>query len=188
MGIDVTQDHNIGVVGSCSGGANDGTACGNDGDCPGGECFNAGDCTALGGTLEGEAGSHPGVCNGAFVGVPDVDPSGPGTVVLAPAGGGLINGFQVELTQEASTPCGDEGIVGTPVSIGFTSGHSVSRVVDFNNSAGQELSGEIDGAPFSCDAFDQEDGPGTLVLSATNLDTPIAGGSADIVAQFRFVD
>jgi hypothetical protein len=187
MGIAVTQDHNIGVVGACSGGTNDGQACGDDGDCPEGECFNAADCAAQGGTVEGEEGSHPGVCNGMFVGVPDTEASGPGTVVLAPAGG-LINGFQVELTQEVSTPCGDEGIVGTPVQIGFTSGHSVSRVLDFNNNPGQELSGEIDGEPFSCDAFDQEDGPGVLVLSATNLDTPIVGGSADIVAQFRFVD
>jgi hypothetical protein len=114
--------------------------------------------------------------------------SDPGTVVLAPVPN-LIAGIPVELGLEASTPCGDEGATGMPVQIGFTSGHSVSRILNFNDEAGAVLEGEIEGVPFSCDAWEQEDGPGTLVLSATNLDTQISPGMpADIVAQFRFVD
>ena len=188
MGIAVTQDHNLGVVGACSGGRSAGAACTGDTDCPEGVCYSAALCAAAGGTVEGPTRPHPNTCNGAFVGVPDTEVSGPGTVVLAPVPN-LLTGIPVELTVETSTPCGDEGITGMPVQIGFTSGHSVSKILNFNNEAGAMLEGEIDGEPFSCDAWDQEDGPGTLVLSATNLDTQISPGMlVDIVAQFRFVD
>jgi hypothetical protein len=65
----------------------------------------------------------------------------------------------------------------------------MSRILDFNNLPGEELSGDLEGVPFSCTAWTQENGPGTLVLSATNLDTQITAGMAgDIVAQFVFAD
>lgn len=188
MGIAVTQDHNLGVVGACSGGTSAGAGCTSDTDCPEGVCYSAALCAAAGGTVEGPTRPHPNTCNGAFVGVPDTEVSGPGTVVLAPVPG-FITGIPVELGLEASTPCGDEGITGMPVQIGFTSGHSVSKILNFNNEAGAMLEGEIAGVPFSCDAWADEDGPGSLVLSATNLDTQISPGMlADVVAQFRFVD
>jgi hypothetical protein len=189
LGIDVTQDHNIGVVGHCSGGANAGQACGADGDCPDGTCFTAAICTAMGGTVEGPERPHPGVCNGPFVGQQGTDPSPAGTLVIAPDPHGFVKGIPIEFSQEGATPCGDEGVVGTPLAIGFTTGRSVSHILNFNNEAGATLSGELTGVPFSCDAWTTEDGPGTLVLSAANLDTQIAPGSmADIVAQFQLAD
>lgn len=189
MGIAVTQDHNLGVVGACSGGASAGADCASDTDCPQGVCYSAALCAAAGGVVEGPTRPHPGTCNGAFIGVPDTEVSVPGTVVLAPVPGGFITGIPVELGVETSTPCGDEGITGMPIQIGFTSGHSVSKILNFNNEPGAVLEGEIEGEPFSCDGWADEDGPGTLVLSATNLDTQISPGMlADIVAQFRFVD
>jgi hypothetical protein len=70
-----------------------------------------------------------------------------------------------------------------------TNGLAFIELTDASAEPGAVLEGEIDGEPFSCDAWDQEDGPGTLVLSATNLDTPISPGLlADTVVQFRFVD
>jgi hypothetical protein len=191
LGIEVTQDHNIGVVGQCAGGGNDGADCSGDPDCPDGNCFAAEDCTAAGGTVEGAADPHPGVCNGAFAGMQDTEVSPPGTLLIAPdpSPAQLIRGIPIELSQEASTPCGDEGITGSRVQIGFTTGRSVSQVLDFNNMLGSTLVGpEIVGAPFDCANFAQENGPGTLVLSATNLHTAIGGQPGDIVAQFVLVD
>lgn len=189
LGIEVTQDHNIGVVGECSGGGNAGGDCGGDPECPDGTCFTAEACTAAGGTVEGPTFPHPGVCNGAFIGAQDTEVSPPGTLIIAPDPNGVVFGLPIELTQEASTPCGDEGIVGIPVRIGFTTGRSLSQVVDYNNVAGTTLSGDpIVGVPFDCAHFSEENGPGTLVLSATNLDTSIAGAPGDILAQFFLVD
>jgi hypothetical protein len=189
LGIKVTQDHDIGVVGRCSGGDNAGNACSDAGDCPGGKCFAAEDCTAAGGRLEDENHPHPGVCNGPIVGVQDTEASPPGTLVLAPDPNGIVAGIPIELSQEASTPCGDEGAVGMPIRIGFTTGRAFSEVFNYNDIAGATLTGDpIVGMPFDCAHFSEENGPGTLVLSATNLDTPIAGQPGDILAQFYLVD
>jgi hypothetical protein len=188
MGISVTQDHNLGVVGACSGGASPGASCSGDTDCPEGVCYSAAMCAAAGGTVEAPTRPHPNTCNGGFIGVAETEASEPGTVALAPVPG-VISGIPVELNLETSTPCGDEGITGMPIQIGFTSGHSASRILNYNAEPGAVLEGALDGEPFSCDAWDQEDGPGTLVLSATNLDTPISPGLvADTLVQFRFVD
>jgi hypothetical protein len=95
----------------------------------------------------------------------------------------------VELAQESSTPCGDEGVTGYPVTIGFTTGRAAGRVLTYNNERGSTLEAPpIMGAPVSCEHWSEEDGPGTLVLSAPNLDTLVAGGFADIIAQFVLVD
>ena len=189
LGIQVTQDHNLGVVGACSGGGNEGQSCNGEPDCPGGTCFTADACAAAHGTIEGPTRPHPGVCNGPFVGVQDTAVSPPGTLVIAPDPNGIIKGLPVELVQESSTPCGDENATGMSLSIGFTTGHSSSEILNLNNVPGTSLTGEVTGEPFDCNAWAQENGPGTLVLSATNLDTQIAPGNlADIVAQFVLVD
>jgi len=192
LGIQVTQDHNIGVVGKCKDGTNAGQNCSGEPECPGGTCFTAAACTTAGGAVEGPERPHPGVCNGMFVGAAlDTELSPPGTVVIAPdpSNAHLIAGIPIEFSQEAATPCGDERVAGTRLAIGFTTGRSISEIKHFNNEEGMTLSGEITGVPFSCDNWSQEDGPGTLVLSASNLDTPIPGGSfSDIVAQFKLVD
>jgi hypothetical protein len=196
LGIQITQDHNLGEVGTCSGGDNQGSSCSTDQDCPGSTCFTADTCAAAGGvggaggTVEDPSRPHPGICNGPLVGAQDTEVSPPGTLVIAPDAGGIIHGIPGELSQEASTPCGDEGVVGRPTVFGFTTGRSISQVLNYNNEPGSTLeSPVIHGTPFSCERWGEEDGPGTLVVSATNLDTQIAPGSfADIVAQFVLVD
>src|SRR5262249_15139967 len=162
LGIQVTQDHNIGVVGACSGGDNEGQSCSGDTDCPAGTCFTAEKCADMHGTVEGPNRPHPGVCNGPIDGVQDTVVSPPGTLVIAPDPNGIIKGLPVELTQETSTPCGDEGATGMSLSIGFTTGHSTSEILSFNDVAGTTLSGELTGVPFDCNAWTQENGPGTL--------------------------
>jgi hypothetical protein len=124
-----------------------------------------------------------------LVGAQDSQVSPPGTLTIAPDPNGIILGIPIELSQEASTPCGDEGVTGTRVQIGFTTGRSESRVIDYNNMSEAMLIGpEIVGVPFNCATFAQEDGPGTLVLSAANLHTLVGGAPSDIVAQFVLVD
>jgi hypothetical protein len=76
-----------------------------------------------------------------------------------------------------------------PIRIGFTTGRAFSEVFNYNDIAGATLTADpIAGIPFDCAHFSEENGPGTLVLSATNLDTPIAGQPGDILAQFNLVD
>jgi hypothetical protein len=188
LGIQVTQDHHMGQVGTCSGPTSEGQACSNNGDCADGVCFTAAMCTVAGGTVEGPARPHPGVCNGPLAGKQGTDVSPAGTVVIA-SNPPIINGLPVELSQEQSTPCGDEGVTGMRVAIGFTTGRSTSEILHFNNGAASDtLSGEVTGVPFSCAAWTEENGPGTLVLSATNLDTQVVGSVSDIVAQFVLAD
>src|SRR5262249_25447861 len=112
LGIQVTQDHNIGVLGACSGGDNEGQSCSGDTDCPAGPCTTGEKCADMHGTVEGPNRPHPGVCNGPIDGVQDTVVSPPGTLVIAPDPNGIIKGLPVELTQETSTPCGDEGATG----------------------------------------------------------------------------
>jgi len=189
LGIQVTQDHDIGVVGECSGGSSAGQSCSAAADCPDGTCFTPEACAAAHGTVEGPERPHPGVCNGPLVGMQDTEVSPPGTLVIAPDPNGIIKGIPVELSQEASTPCGDENAPGMSLSIGFTTGRSMSHILNANNDPGTMLMGELHGVPFDCNAWPVEDGPGTLVLSAMNLDTPVAAGLVtDIVAQFVLVD
>ena len=189
LGLQLTQDHDVGVVGTCAGGGSAGQSCAGDGDCADGQCFTADTCAAAGGRVEGPARPHPGVCNGPFEGGLDSEVSPPGTVLISPDPvNGFTKGLPVEIAQEHTTPCGDEGATGFSTSIALTSGHAVGHVMHFNES-GATLSAEVSGAPFSCDAWSVEDGPGTLVLSAANLDTPVAPGSVtDIITEFVLTD
>jgi hypothetical protein len=189
LGLQLTQDHDVGVVGTCVGGDNAGQSCAGDGGCFYGQCFTADTCAAVGGSVEGPGRPHAGVCNGPFEGGLDSEVSPPGTVLISPDPvNGFTKGLPVEIVQEHTTPCGDEGATGFSTSIALTSGHAVGRVLHFNDSAAT-LSADVTGAPFSCDAWSAENGPGTLVLSAANLDTPVAPGSVtDIITEFVFTD
>jgi len=188
LGIQVVQDHNLGVVGTCRGGSSAGASCSSDDQCGDGACFTAAACAALGGSVEGPNRVHPGVCNGPLVGSTDTESSPAGTLVVAPDPNGLTEGLPIVLTQELSTPCGDEGVTGVRQIIGFTTGRSVGTVLNYNNQPGAMLSAEITGVPFSCAAWTQEDGPGTLVLSAPSLDTVVPGLVSDFLGEFKFVD
>ena len=186
LGLQTSQDHNIGVVGTCSGG---GAACTSGADCGDGTCFSADACAVAGGTVEGANRPHPGVCNGPIAGQLDPEISPPGTVLISPDPvNGFTKGLPVQVLQEHALPCGDENVTGLTTSIAFTTGHAVGTVLDYNNQPGM-LSADVIGVPFSCDAWTQEDGPGTLVLSVANLDTPVPPASVtDIITQFVLAD
>jgi hypothetical protein len=80
-------------------------------------------------------------------------------------------------------------LTGQRLSIGFTTSHAVGRILGLNNDPSATLTADIRGVPFSCETWTQEDGPGTLVLSAPNIDTRIAAGVvADILAEFELSD
>jgi hypothetical protein len=74
------------------------------------------------------------------------------------------------------------------VAIGLTSGQSVCRIVHYNNDV-DDLTDERMGENFSCAAWDEEDGPGTLVLAAPQLDLQALGPMpTDIITVFVFDD
>lgn len=186
----VSQDHNIGEVGRCSGGPEEGAACAADADCPGGVCFTADMCEAEGGTLEGAGAPHPGVCNGPFTPGQLGEDSGPGAALFAPDPESGIAGIPVEIVTETALPCGDEpgGSFGT-VEIALTTGRSRATILDSGNVPGDDQSDEITGENFSCAEFSREDGPGTLVLVAPILDLTVPVlGTADLFFKIALSD
>jgi hypothetical protein len=161
-------------------------ACTGDAECPEATCFTAGACTAAGGSIEGPEDAHPGVCNGPIVGTQLEGDSGPGAVVLSPANGLL--GLPVAITQEDDLPCGDESTPGMSVAIALTSARSLSRVTNYNNDV-DELTDDRLGQNFSCSAWEEENGPGTLVLAAPQLDLLVLGPvPTDIISAFVLDD
>lgn len=161
------SDHNIGVVGEAG--------------------FTAQDCTAAGGSVEGGSAPHAGVCNGPFeVGQYSEFSTASGELFIAPVPELGLTGFPVEIVQEDALPCGDEeGGSGMSVAIALTTMRSGSRILDANASIGAELEFSMEGEPFDCDAFTEENGPGVLVFTAPQYHLPVLG---DGVTQFRFSD
>lgn len=189
-GLQLTQDHNIGVAGACSGGERDGLACAADDECPGGLCFDAARCAAAGGTLEPPDGVFPGVCNGPLAGTLLPGDSGAGAVLISPdPGTGLTVGLPVAVVNEQALPCGDEPEAsGMSTAFALTSGRGRAEVLDFNNQPGAVLSYEVSGENFSCTDWTREDGPGVLVLSSPLLNTLAAGADTDIITSFVLDD
>jgi len=191
LGLDLTLDHNIGVVGACSGGSEDGESCGADSDCTGGVCFSTERCLAAGGRVEGPDEPFPDVCNSTLVGMTPPGDSGVGAVLISPDPvNGFINGLPVSIISENSTPCGDEpGAPGYDVVMAFTSGRAVGRIIDYNNLDGQTLEAEQTGENFSCAAWTQENGPGILTLAAPYYSLPIGTGAvADLISTLVLDD
>jgi hypothetical protein len=187
LGFIASQDHNIGVVGACSGGENDGADCTDDAGCPGGECFNSGDCETAGGVVEPGERPHPQVCNGPIVGAPLEGDDGPGAVIIA--SNAPFQGLPAALLMETDLPCGDEGVPAMDTVFAFTTGTARGRVDDFNNSPGATFTYETRGANFSCRAWAQENGPGTLVLAVPTLDLSLPlVGFTDFISVFTFDD
>ncbi|MGD9764315.1 MAG: hypothetical protein AB7V27_11415 [Candidatus Binatia bacterium] len=191
-GFELVLDHNLGVVGACSGGSRNGLTCAGDDNCPNGVCFNAERCAAAGGTVEGPTAPHPGVCNGVFQ--PTLLPadSGPGAVLISPdPENGLINGLPAEIVTERALPCGDEpNAPGLSVVLALTSDWVRCEILDANDQAGMTLADERDGENFSCDAWTTEDGPGVLQFCAPVLHQVVAGipQPVDLVTTFVFDD
>jgi len=144
FGILSTQDHNIGVVGVNG--------------------FTASQCVAAGGFVEEAGDSHPNVCNGPL----DIQSSsgvdsGPGALLIAPDERFGTQGMPAEVAIDFDAceqqPPGDMTL------LGFTSGLARSDILDANNVAGQLFRHDEQGENFSCAAWTQENGPGTLVFS-----------------------
>ncbi len=170
---ELTQDHNIGVVGENG--------------------FTSQDCENAGGHVEVPSEPHPNVCNGPFEisigGHPD---NHPGAMFIAPIGqvpgvSEPLIGLGVEITQETALPCGDEGGTGgisTPIAL--TTGHAAGRILHPNNNlSANPLEYAIDGEDFSCRDFAQEDGPGGLAFVAPQFHLPFVN---DAITGFQFFD
>ncbi|MDX2170851.1 MAG: hypothetical protein SF182_27535 [Deltaproteobacteria bacterium] len=191
LGLDLTIDHNLGTVGLCSGGAQNGESCASDDDCPDGNCFSGEDCTAAGGHLEDASDPFPGVCNGSLVGMGGSEDSGVGAVLISPDPvNGFIHGLPAAIITEAATPCGDEpNAPGYSTVMAFTSGRAVGRILDYNNLADQTLEAEYIGQNFSCPGWTTENGPGTLAVAAPSLNLSIGpAGVADLISTIVLDD
>lgn len=189
FGFSSVQDHNIGMVGTCTAGENAGESCSGDGDCPDGECFTAADCTAARGTLEGSSDPHPGVCRGPLQATQIQEDSGVGGMFIG-AGDptGIFRGLPASFGNESALPCGDEGTP-TETNFAFTTGLSQATIEDFGNSPDATFFHEVTGAGFSCRDFDQENSAGTLVLDVPtfDLEVPVLG-TVDFISSFVLDD
>ena len=204
VGFSLSQDHNIGVVDTCTApvakGAGmrleEGMPCDADEECASGQCFTEADCLAatsgdpfeIPSRVEGPDDSHPGVCNGPTVAAPLPEDSGLGAVFIGtdPVTG-LTQGLPVEILTELALPCGDEPDApgaGAIVPLTLTTATAAGQVVDFNNEEGEILAGEQMGENFSCINWAQEDGPGTLVFSGPLLDQSVVGSVQDLISLF----
>lgn len=159
------QDHHLGQVGVAG--------------------FQAADCTAAGGAVEGQGGLHPGVCNGPIqFGLSDEADSGAGALLIGAEPDRKLVGLPAEFTVEASLPCGDEG-PGSVSSFVFVTGRAVSRIDDLNDVPDATLVDEERGENFSCQNWTQENGPGRLVLSLPVLH---GLGGADAITVYVLDD
>jgi hypothetical protein len=191
LGLSLSQDRNVGVAGACSGGTADGLVCTADGDCPAGACFGAEDCSALGGTLEGEEDPFPGVCQGPLDGATLPGDTGPGAVLLSPdPNTGITKGIPVTILQETALPCGDEpNATALTTSIALTTGTARCTILDYNNQPGATLTAQQTGVNFDCSAWSVENGPGTLVLAAPVLNSlAVNQQPTDLITSFVFAD
>jgi hypothetical protein len=144
LGVSSSQDHRIGEVGV--------------------DGFEAGDCAAAGGTLEGQGDPHPGVCNGPVdIGPSPEADSGVGALLIAPDDRFDTRGLPADVTI-AEGSCDEHG-PGEPTLFGFVSGISRASIPNANNAPGVLFQHDEDGENFSCPMWTQENGPGRLVLS-----------------------
>jgi hypothetical protein len=156
-----------------------------------GACQSDADCDSSATAGDGVCGMpepHPGVCNGPIVPGILASDTGPGEVIIAPNEQFGLTGLPVELLIENAPPCGDEGL-GERLMFGLTSGVSRSTILDFDdsgqNGSGQKFSYPANGQNFSCADWQDQNGPGSLVLSAPVLHlNPLNDG--DIVTVFTF--
>lgn len=173
VGLSVRQNHRLGEVGHCTAGVRSGEECAGDDDCDGEPCFDADDCVARGGRVEGPSEPHAGVCNGPVQGEPLSGQSGAGAVLILPdPADGFTRGLPVEIFNEEATPCGDEEAPGMTTAIALTSGIVQVEVTNLNNQPNEVSSHQVSGENFSCMSWQEEDGPGTLVLGLPGLDVP----------------
>lgn len=148
------------------------------------------DCEAAGGRVEGPSDPHPGVCNGPLRGGPFSVDSGVGAVLILPDPvGNVTRGLPVEIFNETALPCGDEGVSGMETEIALTSGIVEVEVENANNQPSETLSHQVSGENFSCVSWEDENGPGRLVLGLPGLDVPAVNDQLlDVLTFFVWED
>lgn len=168
LGVTISQDHRIGVVGS------------------GG--FTEGNCTSAGGTVEPPGFPHPQVCNGPLTVAPSASgDSGPGAVLIAPDPTFNVNGLPAEVSFQIGDACPGDG-----TGPGFTDvlpliSRNVRTEILHANNTDSPLIYTDAGESFSCPAWTQENGPGRLFLSFPTLHGAVGTG-ADLINVFLFDD
>jgi hypothetical protein len=151
-----------------------------------GECRADTDCDTEPNAEDGVCGTpgrHPGVCNGPLTASQGTEDSGRGAVVIAPDPERELTGLPMRLSIQSSLPCVDPGPDAT-ISFAFTSGQSVSSIMNYSDRLGQTLTFTTRGETFSCTDWRNPNGPGKLVLGAPAIDQSPTGG--DIVTGFTF--
>ncbi len=151
-----------------------------------GECHADADCDTDTNAEDGVCGTpgpHPGVCNGPLNASQGTEDSGIGAVVIAPDQDRELTGLPMRLSIQSSLPCVDPG-PGATITFAFTSGQSVSSILNFSNMLGQTVTVTIRGENFSCADWRNPNGAGKLVLGAPAVDQNPLGG--DIVTSFTF--
>jgi hypothetical protein len=163
LGVTTTIDHDIGVVGV--------------------DGFTADDCAAAGGTVEGPADPHPGVCNGPTEVGPSEADSGIGALLIADDTRFGTHGLPVEISFEVG-PCSSHQNR-TATIFGLVSGISRAVIHDANDQPDEVLQFDAEGENFSCPNWQTENGPGRLVLAVPTLH---GLGTADLITVFTLDD
>lgn len=148
-------------------------------------CRNDGDCDTAAGADDGVCGTtkpHPGVCNGPLAGSQGPIDSDPGAVIIAPNTVPQLSGLPVRLSIQSTLPCVDPGPDAT-ITFALTSGTATSKIDHFSN-GDQTVSVMSAGVNFSCSDWQNENGPGALVLNAPAIDQNPGGG--DVITGFVF--
>ncbi|MFQ5668365.1 MAG: hypothetical protein ACE5I7_18310 [Candidatus Binatia bacterium] len=153
-----------------------------------GECRSDADCDTSTGARDGICGipgplGEEGVCNGPLLTDQLPGDTGEGAVVIGANAQFGMTGLRARLSVQSAPPCMDPGPEAT-LTFGFTSGVSRATIFNFNNMLGQTLTFDVQGENFSCANWQDQDGPGALVLSAPSLNQNPAGG--DIISVFTF--
>jgi cysteine-rich repeat protein len=175
----LTQDHNVGMTGTCVSGDEEGMHCTADPNCEPGCRFTEADCHIIGGRVEPPNGNHPGVCNGES----EMTVTGGGRrgsaafldnvafVFFFDGGSCCVAGVDPGcedpegLKGPDGIPCtADDLLSTTGMNLPGTTGTANAVLVDFNNEPGKVLDGDtmcgeepciaaVSGEPFDCDAI-----------------------------------
>jgi cysteine-rich repeat protein len=209
----LTQDHNVGVIGTCVGGEDASASCSADQDCDLGDCFTDSDCWMIGGWVEPSNADHPGVCNGPpeFITVSG-GPRGSAAIVdnvsftfFFDGGTCCIAGVDPGcedpngLKGPDGIPCtGDDLVVDLGTNLPAVTGRAQTGLFDANNQPGKVLDGsamcdaepcvaEASGELFDCDAI-LEDPSAGLTSGVFALAFPILDNAdfGDSLATIRF--
>jgi cysteine-rich repeat protein len=203
----LTQDHNVGMTGTCISSDDEATHCTADPNCEPGCRFTETDCRIIGGRVETPNGNHPGVCNGEpQMSVTGGGPRGSAALLdnvsftfFYDGGSCCVVGVDPEcqdpqgLKGPDGTACtADDLVVNPGTNLPAVTGTAHAAAFNFNNQPGKVLDdstmcgdercvAEVSGEPFDCDAMlaDPNGGleTGVFALAFSILDNADSGDS-----------